>query len=169
MGTINPKYSWENRLSFEDRAAIVDYYNKGYAVFTIMQAFKTTQTTVEYHLMKAGVFATFRKATRKGPIEIKRTPQIRSITFSVTKKLNDNKDTEQFYFDEYGEKYKKPLKKYADYLNEARRVRDIKRSNHKIKNRGAGDTFKPMIRVNLNTGQTKVYKQYSVLSSMSYC
>lgn len=144
-----PKYTWPNRLSYDDRKLIVQYYLQGHCVNKIREAFNTTQTTIEYHLMKANVYEKHRKPFATGII-VRHTPQpIRSLAFHTPRKLVTKTDNDECYYDEYGNKYKKIKKSYADYLKEEKERIPILRSNDFVPNRGAGDNFKPMIRVNL--------------------
>lgn len=150
METQQPKYTWENRLSYEDREAIIDFYKKGFAVFKIATAFSSTPSTIEYHLNKAQVLYPLRKPFAVGIIvRPMKKESVRSIVFPSRRRLVTKLDDNVHYYDEYGFEYKQPTKNYKDYLREEQLRKPIIRSNDLCINHGAGDTFKCRIHVDL--------------------
>lgn len=150
METLNRKikYTWPNKLSYEDRQRVVSYYLEGYGLYRIGQTFGVSTTTIEYHLKVANVFTPYKKPTLFGTIQsetIKRNqPRInRSLALFFCS------DTDTHYYDEFGEKYSRP----KSYVQIVRHLATVQ-ANKKVETTQQDDTNqKPFIlRVHIPTG-----------------
>lgn len=115
------KYTWLNRLSYDDRQRIVNYYLEGYGLDRLGKTFGVTASTVEYHLKIANVFIPYKRPTLYGKIkkEEKRKEQANTQRDLVAPKFN--LDTKQSYEDDRGEKCLMP-RDYAYYIEKAARL-----------------------------------------------
>lgn len=113
-----PKYEWENRLPFTKRSLAICKYLEGYAVKPISEWLHVSNTTIEYHLQKEGVYVKRRKPTmfiETNPLPSHDVVVKRVLTVAVVVP----QDNKEYYFDEYGERYARP-KSYAQLMRAAR-------------------------------------------------
>lgn len=146
------KYTWANRLSYEDRRRVVNYYLEGYGLYRIGETFGVTASTIEYHLKAANVFIPYKRPTLFGTIqkELERKQEVNKIRTLVAPRYNfDNKYS---YENEFGERCFMP-KSYARYLQGAQR---LAAKNNVKKEIPESTGF--VIRVSLITSET-IYKQ----------
>jgi len=153
---VKPKYEWPNKLSFDDRACVVRYYLQGYGLFHIAETYGVSTTTIEYHLKKAQVFIPNKKPTLFGnvnPIQ-KKAPVVKRTLAVIAP--SDNRD---YYFDEFGERYRRPL----TYTQIMRRQANIQRLKKAIADRQPKQEEQKstgfLVRVSLTTGNTIVRTQ----------
>ena len=152
METKTIKYTWLNRLSYDDRQRIVTYYLEGYGLDRIGKTFGVTASTIEYHLKIANVFIPYKRPTLYGKItkEQERKEQANTQRDLVASKFN--LDTKKEYHNSYGEKCLMP-KSYLRYLQEAKR---LARKNKEIKKEPESKGF--IIKISLLTNEI-MYKQ----------
>lgn len=63
---VKPRqYSWENRVSKEDREMMKVLYVAGFAVFNIAKRFSIEPGSVQYHLMQMNVYEKGRQPTKR--------------------------------------------------------------------------------------------------------
>lgn len=150
-----PKYRWENRVTIADRQLAVLKYLEGYAVNQIAKWLCVSNTTIEYHLQTQRVYTPFRKATmfvETSPLPCRLVPNLtRSLTLTAPSTPRDNAD---YYFDEFGERYKRP-KSYAQILRQAANIQRLKQSNSIEKQQEAKPTGF-LIRVSLSSGNAVI-------------
>lgn len=69
------KYTWQNRLSIDDKVTIASLYLQGYAIFNIAESFTVTPSTIQYHLQVMGVYSKNKRPTLWNRIIIRDTKQ----------------------------------------------------------------------------------------------
>lgn len=141
------KYTWPNRLSYQDRIDVVILYLEGWGLYRIGRTFGVSASTVEYHLKNANVFTPNKRPTLFGTI--KRT----SVIVKRTLVANHNLDTDTHYFNDRGEKISNP-KSYKQLRCRAARVEAKKKKSQLINQPQSPSSNSFVIRVNLRTGAT---------------